>query len=636
MIGRTLGGKYKIYDKVGGGGMAEVYLARDITKGQIVALKILREQYTQGSDYVERFRREAESAMKLQHENICAVMDFGNEDNTYYMVMEFIEGKTLTNIIEHSGPMTLGDAVNFIMQATRALDKAYKSGIIAHRDIKSQNLMITPAGQVKIMDFGIAKSRDFATMTTAGSFIGTPEYMSPEQAQGLKVDARTDFYSLGVVFYEMLAGEVPFESDTPWGVLNMHITKEPFPLTNLRKDVPTEVVEVIGHMMAKNPDDRYQTTPELLSALSAIAIKYGGTKQTLVKAKKVPRSNPRLKRNIIRVVIIVVSLAILAGGFMFGWQLLKPQPGSVSVTSVPAGAEIRLKGISETEYKTYGVTNKPIENLQPGVYDLELFLDGYVVGSKQIEIKPGELLPLETITLERPGKLAVLSNKNISWGKVESVPGPKEIILKNSGQYRLVIKKDVSADWVSVDTEDMTLEKNIQKSIPISVNPNKIQPGKEYKGTIKLTPDQGEPVTFNLTLTFSQTGKIETGGTGSTGSTGSTGTSGNSGNTGNSGNSGNQGSTGNTGSTTQKPPPVQPKEGTLVISCNVPTAAIKVNGVSVGNGSATIKRIPGSYKIEIVAPGYKAPPKFVSPAYVTTVTVTAGQTTTIPQVTFRK
>lgn len=625
MIGRTLGGKYKIYDKVGGGGMAEVYLARDITKGQIVALKILREQYTQGADYIERFKREAESAMKLQHENICAVMDFGNEGQTYFMVMEFIEGKTLTSHIEQTGPLPLSEAISYMSQAVKALDRAYKSGIIAHRDIKSQNLMITPTGQVKIMDFGIAKSRDFATMTTTGSFIGTPEYMSPEQAQGLKVDSRTDFYSLGVVFYEMLAGEVPFESDTPWGVLNMHITKEPFPLNNLRKDVPTEVIEVIGHMMAKNPDDRYQNCAELLSALSTLATKFGGHKQGAVKAKKVPRSNPRVKRNIAKIIIIIAAVAILVGGFLFGWQMLKPKPGSVSITSNPAGADIRLKGISETEFKSFGTTNKSIEDLQPGAYDLELKLDGYVTGTKQIEIKSGELLPLETVNLQKPGKLSLLTSKNIAWGKVEKIPGPQEIKIKNVGQYKLIVKKEISADWVSVDSESMTLEQDVSKAIPISINPNKIQPGKSFKGFITLTPDQGEPVVISLSLTFSETGKIETSVDTPTKPTDQTGNT-------SSGNGSDNKPTNNQNDASKKPPAAT--EGTLSISCNVPTASIKVNGVQVGTGSVTLKKAPGTYQIEIVAPGYKAPSSSL-PVYKTSKAVAAGKTAQV-SVTFRK
>lgn len=622
MIGRTLGGKYKIYDKVGGGGMAEVYLARDITKGQIVALKILREQYTQGADYIERFKREAESAMKLQHENICEVMDFGNEGQTYFMVMEFIEGKTLTSHIEQTGPLPLAEAIDYITQAVKALDRAYKSGIIAHRDIKSQNLMITPTGQVKIMDFGIAKSRDFATMTTTGSFIGTPEYMSPEQAQGLKVDGRTDFYSLGVVFYEMLAGEVPFESDTPWGVLNMHITKEPFPLNNLRKDVPQDVIDVIGHMMAKNPDDRYQNCAEMVSALSTLSAKFGGSKQVAARAKKIPRSNPRIKRNIAKVAIIIGAIVVLVGGFLFGWQLLKSKPGSVSITSNPAGAQIMLKGISETEFKSYGTTNKPVEDLQPGAYDMELKLDGYVTSTKQIEIKSGELLPLETITLQKPGKMMLITTKSISWGKVEKIPGPQEIKIKNDGQYRLIVKKTIKADWISVDSDDMTLEQGIAKSIPVSVNPNKLQPGKTYSGTITLTPDQGDPVTIALSLVFSETGKIVTDVDTPTKPTDQT------------GNSGNTDKPTNNQNDTPKDPPVTPKEGTLSISCNVPSASIKINGVQVGTGSVTLKKSPGTYQIEIVAPGYKAPSSSL-PVYKTSKSVVAGQTAQV-SVTFRK
>ncbi len=633
MIGKTLGGKYKIYDKVGGGGMAEVYLARDITKGQIVALKILREQYTQGADYVERFKREAESAMKLNHDNICAVMDFGSEDQTYYMVMEFIEGKTLTSMIEQQGPLPLADAISYMLQSVKALDKAYKSGIIAHRDIKSQNLMITPTGQVKIMDFGIAKSRDFATMTTAGSFIGTPEYMSPEQAQGLKVDQRTDFYSLGIVFYEMLAGEVPFESDTPWGVLNMHINKEPFPLANLRKDIPQEVVEVIGHMLAKNPDDRFQNTNELLSAISGLAVKFGGTKNTVIKAKKVPRSNPRVKRNILKIAGIIGAIAILVFGFLFGWQMLKPKPGSITITSTPSGAEIFMKGISEKDFVNYGVTPAEVPQLQAGAYDLKLHLEGYIDNTKQIEIKAGEKQIADTVEMSKPGMLSVTSSKTISWGKVETIPGPKDIVIKNTGGYVLQVTKDIGADWISIDKDNITLEKDASKTIPVSVNPLKIKPGQNYSGTITLKPDFGEPVKITVSLEFSATGKIDTGETPKTNpQTGSTGTT----NTGTTGNTSNKGNTGNTGSKPVTPDKPVVKDGTIVITCNVGTAAIKINGSQVGTGSATVTRPAGTYTIEIVAAGYKSPPNYLPIPYKTTITLEAGKTYTLPEVKFRK
>lgn len=636
MIGKTLGGKYKIYDKVGGGGMAEVYLARDITKGQIVALKILREQYTQGADYVERFKREAESAMKLNHENICAVMDFGSEDQTYYMVMEFIEGKTLTSMIEQQGPLPLADAISYMLQSVKALDKAYKSGIIAHRDIKSQNLMVTPAGQIKIMDFGIAKSRDFATMTTAGSFIGTPEYMSPEQAQGLKVDQRTDIYSLGIVFYEMLAGEVPFESDTPWGVLNMHINKEPFPLANLRKDIPQEVVEVIGHMLAKNPDDRFQNTNELLSAISGLAVKYGGTKNTVVKAKKVPRSNPRVKRNILKIAGIIGAAAILVFGFLFGWQMLKPKPGGITITSTPSGAEILMKGISEKDFVNYGVTPLEIPQLDAGAYDLKLHLEGYVDNTKQIEIKPGEKQIADTVEMTKPGTLTLSSPASISWGKVEAIPGPKDIVIKNTGGYVLKVTKDIGADWISIDKDDVTLEKGLSKTIPVSINPLRIKPGQKYSGTITLKPDFGEPVKISVNLEFSATGSVETNETPKTNQqTGNTNNSGSTSNTGNKGNTGNTGNTGNSGNTgKQNPPPV--KDGTIIISCNVGTAAIKINGSQVGTGSATVTRPAGTYTIEIVAGGYKSPPNYLPIPYKTTITLAAGQTYTLPKVILRK
>ncbi|HOO97089.1 MAG TPA: protein kinase [Caldisericia bacterium] len=618
MIGRTIGGRYKVYDKVGGGGMAEVFLARDLQSGEIVAIKVLREQFTEGEDYIERFEREAKSAIKLTHPNICCARDFGSEEDTYFMVMEFVEGKTLSSIVEENGPLPLADVVSYISQAAKALESAYKNGIIAHRDVKSQNIMVTPSGQVKIMDFGIAKSRDFATMTSAGSFVGTPEYMSPEQAQGEKVDSRSDIYSLGVVFYEALAGEVPFESDTPWGVLNMHINKKPFPLENIRKDVPKEIVDIIERMMTKDPDDRFQTPSELIASLDAAMAKIKLPKGSRIKAKKVPRSNPKRRRKIIRALIIFFTIAILgAGGYWFYLSALKP--GNVLISSTPESASIYIKNHGQDQWgEALGKTNFTLESLSPGNYDLLLTLDGYISKETEFELSPGESLTLDPIELLEPGKMSV-STSLIDWGEIDTTPAPKSLTISNTGQSPITIERDLAgADWLIMDTSSITVKAGETLETKLSVDATKIEPGKDYEAIVIFIPDTGDTVKVSVKLKYKKPEEVvvtlpPTGG----GSTSSGGT--------NSSGGGSTSSGGDSGNTTEPTPPPPPPvtTGTLSINCNVSGAFIKIDGKQITQTTplSSYKIEAGTYKIEIRSPRYQTQEE--------TVTIAAGENKTI-------
>lgn len=605
MIGRTLGGKYKIYDKVGGGGMAEVYLARDLNIGEIVALKILRSQYTEGTDYIERFQREAKSAIKLNHPNICAVKDFGQDGDVYYMVMEFVEGKTLSRIIEEKGPMPVSEAVSYIRQSALALAEAYKSGIIAHRDVKSQNIMVKPDGTVKMMDFGIAKSRDYATMTTAGSFIGTPEYMSPEQAQGAKTDARADIYSLGVVLYEALAGEVPFEADTPWGVLNMHISKEPFPIDNLRTDIPEGMAEVIKRFLAKNPDDRFQNPNEVVQALDVVMSHYKAPKGQKVQAKKIPRSNPKLKRTIKNILLGLLVAGVIAGAAVLFMILGAVRPGSIYLSSSPSQASIFIKGPNEDDFVNSGMkTNIEIQELKPGKYEFRLVADGYEPITIEQRIISNERINTDTITLKRPGKLTLNTGK-IDFGKNPEIPGPMSITLENYGESELVVLRSNKSDWVLFDTEPLTIAPNSKKTVTLSINTNKVQPGNTYNDVLIFSPKNNEKGAIAVPVTFAyEKSSFASGGGNSSGDTSSGGGSSGS-NTG--GNSGNNGGSGTVST---------PKTGTLTVTCNIQGAQVRINGALSGNSPITKTLTPGTYTINVRKASYTTFEK--------TVTITAG------------
>lgn len=602
MIGRTISSRYKIYDKVGSGGMAEVFLARDLDSGEIVALKILREQFTEGEDYVERFEREAKSATKLDHPNICKVRDFGREDDVYYMVMEYIEGKTLSSVIEQKGPLLIHEIASYVSQIAKALDHAYSRGLVAHRDIKSQNIMVTASGQVKIMDFGIAKSKDFATMTSAGSFVGTPEYMSPEQAQGEKVDKRSDLYSLGVVFYEALAGEVPFESDTPWGVLNMHINKEPFPLTSLRKDLPKDIVDIIDRLMAKDLDERFQTPKELISTLDAVMENVRIPKGSMIKKRKVPRSNPKRARRI-RMTLLIVFLLLLVGGGVYSYfAFFAPKPADVTIDTEPDGAKIELRGPNDIEYSmvadedivTGGITNGDltIVDLAPGKYDIRISLDGYVSKEAEFKLESGKDMILDTITLSKPGKLDV-STKDINWGIVEETPPPKLITISNVGESSLVVKRSISGELFMMENSDLTIPAGKTIDFLVSVDSTKMSFG-QYSGSVVLEPEIGDKVTINVKLEYVEPEPDEiiipptpdNGGSSGSGD-GSGGSS-----------SGSDSGSGSGGGQDTPPPPTT---GTLKITCNVDGLAIMIDGNPAGNSPLTLSNLkPGKHTVTVI------------------------------------
>ncbi|HYT80667.1 MAG TPA: protein kinase, partial [Actinomycetota bacterium] len=225
---KVLGGRYEIDSMLGRGGMAEVYLGTDRVLGRQIAVKVLGSQFSKDNSFVTRFRREAQSAAALNHPNVVSVFDTGSDDGTHFIVMEYIKGKTLSQVIREDGPLMPERAVEITLAVAEALAFAHRHGII-HRDVKPGNIMLTPSGDVKVMDFGIARATSSDSLTQTATVLGTATYFSPEQAQGEAVDARSDVYSLGCVLYEMLAGHPPFSGDTAVAVAYKHVKEEPVP-----------------------------------------------------------------------------------------------------------------------------------------------------------------------------------------------------------------------------------------------------------------------------------------------------------------------------------------------------------------------------------------------------------------------
>src|SRR5436309_11457584 len=249
--------------------MADVYLAEDQELGRRVAIKILNGRHANDDQFIERFRREAKNAAALNHPNIVSIYDRGEAEDTYYIAMEYLDGRTLKELVVGRGPAPVNVAVEYARQILSALRFAHRHGIV-HRDIKPHNVLVDREGRVKVTDFGIARAGT-SQMTEAGSIVGTAQYLSPEQARGGEVDQRSDLYSLGIVLYELLTGKTPFEGDTPVEIAMKHLSTPPQPPSKLRPDIPPELDMVVLRALAKDPDDRYQSADEMEADLERVA-----------------------------------------------------------------------------------------------------------------------------------------------------------------------------------------------------------------------------------------------------------------------------------------------------------------------------------------------------------------------------
>ncbi|MHB8945280.1 MAG: Stk1 family PASTA domain-containing Ser/Thr kinase [Bacillota bacterium] len=322
LIGKVLGRRYEIIERIGGGGMAIVYKARDGLLNRRVAVKVLRAQFADDEDFVRRFRHEAQAAASLSHPNIVSVYDVGEEDGIYFIIMEHVDGQTLKARITEAAPLSGQEVVSIALQIGQALSHAHQNKIV-HRDIKPHNIMIGKDGRVKVADFGIARAASTSTLTTTGSIVGSVHYFSPEQARGGLIDEKSDIYSLGVVLYEMLTAKVPFEGESPISVALKHVQEQVVPPKEINPKAPEGLSRVVMKALRKTQSERYQTVGEFLAEL-----------QRAAQGEKIPELPPDLAPTL-----------VMQGPLLPRSKGRRLRPGAARATAIVLAALLLIIGL---------------------------------------------------------------------------------------------------------------------------------------------------------------------------------------------------------------------------------------------------------------------------------------------------
>jgi serine/threonine protein kinase len=364
--GSTFAGRYQIIEELGKGGMGKVYKALDKEIDGKVALKLIKPEVAADKNTIKRFQNELKFARKISHRNVCRMYDLNKEEGSYYITMEYVPGEDLKSTIRRVGPLGAGKTIFIAKQVCEGLEEAHRLDVV-HRDLKPQNIMIDKEGNARIMDFGIARSVAGKGITGAGVMIGTPEYMSPEQAEVKEVDERSDIYSLGVILYEMVTGRVPFEGETPLGIAMKHKSEVPKNPKELNAQVPDDLSRVILMCLEKDKGKRYQSASALRSELEKIEKGIPTTERIVPKRKPMTSREITVKFNLKKLVLPAVAvIAVLVTAFLV-WRFIpkkKPVPAPKIENSVAVISFENQTGDRSYDYLQKAIPNLLITNLE--------------------------------------------------------------------------------------------------------------------------------------------------------------------------------------------------------------------------------------------------------------------------------
>jgi len=363
--GSTLANRYEIIEELGKGGMGRVYRVEDTKLKQEVALKLIKFEIAKDKETIERFRNELKTARMIAHKNVCRMFDLGEAEGAHFITMEYVRGENLKNMIRVSGQLGIGTAVSAAEQVCEGLSEAHRLGVV-HRDLKPSNIMIDREGNVRIMDFGIARSLESRGITEVGMLIGTPEYMSPEQVEGKEADQRSDIYSLGIILYEMVTGKVPFEGDTPFTIGVKHKSEMPQNPKELNSQIPDDLSRLILQCLAKEKERRYQTAEELRRDLERIGKGIPTTERIIPVRRPLTSKEITVKFTVKKFFIPAASIVALVVIGMILWQAVFRKavfPTAPSQHSVAVLPFIDLSPQKEHEWLSDGISEAMITAL---------------------------------------------------------------------------------------------------------------------------------------------------------------------------------------------------------------------------------------------------------------------------------
>lgn len=551
-IGSFLSDRYEILSKVGAGGMSDVYKAKDHILSRFVAIKVLKQEFSEDSSFVTKFRAEAQSAAGLEHPNIVNIYDVGSENGLYYIVMEYVEGITLKTYIEKKGQLSFKESASIAIQVARGIEAAHNKNII-HRDIKPQNIIISTDGKVKVTDFGIAKAT--SSNTISSDVMGSVHYASPEQARNGFVDGRSDIYSLGIVMFEMVTGRVPFDGDTTVAVALQHLQEEIARPSIYAPDLPISFEKIILKCTQKTPDRRYQTIEALLTDIRrslahpdedfvTIAPLVDGGKTKVISPEELDKIkegrgvaedlndddtdadnddeyadgedddddgkllNPKMDKAItimgivtaVIIVIVIIYLALsVAGVFKFGGKKNSESQQTESQTQTESESESETQ--TETEGQMIDIRGMSVEDAQKAVDRLKLDLTVFAFETKQSDEKDGTILDQDVKagdTVKRGSQInVVIAGKGDSTSEMVKIPS---VI----GKTKSSAKSTLESAGFSVTFEYGDYNNSVAADVVTAQSPSaKKQAAKGSTVTVTLSPGQ-KPITVPNVVGASQ------------------------------------------------------------------------------------------------------------------------------------